>query len=106
MRQHTSKEQTQHLIELGFENPQPSFYQNGASWIMCDGNYSIGELLSFLEKYVDDPSEELLVWKDTVFWYVRLSSDTLGAGYDEELINALYKYIVELKEDEQNYGND
>ena len=99
MKQYTNKEQTQHLIELGFPAPHsildPYSYEHDYEYA-----YSIGELLSFLDKYVDDPSEELLVWKDTVFWYVRLSSDSVGAGYDEVLINALYKYIVELKEEE------
>ena len=121
MKKFTNKEQTQHLIELGFDIPNyidtigtptkdmlDSYVsiEDEFGVVECYENYSIGELLSFLEEYVDDPSEELLVWKDTIFWYVRLSSDSVGAGYDEELINALYKYIVELKEDEQNHGND
>ena len=105
MKQFTNKDQTQHLIKLGFPRPcsisdfEEIVDHQGTTFIH-DHNYSIGELLSFLEEYVDDPSEELLVWKDTIFWYVRLSSDSIGAGYDEKLINALYKYIVELKEEE------
>lgn len=103
MKQHTNKEQTQHLIELGFPRPESisevNYYDEAyTTETEFEYAYSIGELLSFLEEYVDDPSEELLVWKDTIFWYVRLSSDNVEAGYDPELINALYKYIVELKE--------
>ena len=48
MKQYTDKDQTAKLIELGFPKPKPSFYQNGATWIQCDGNYSIGELIDAL----------------------------------------------------------
>lgn len=97
MRQYTTLEQTDHLIFLEFPKPTSTTIETHGGYKETVNRYSIGELLSFLEEYVDDPSEELLVWKDTVFWYVRLSSDTVGAGYDPELINALYKYLVELK---------
>ena len=102
MKQYTDQEQTKHLITLGFPKPASDVtnYITTEKYVIKTYAYSIGELLSFLEEYVDDPSEELLVWKDTVFWYVRLSSDSVGACYDSELINALYKYIVELKEED------
>lgn len=48
MKQYTTLEQTAKLIALGFEKPSPSFYRNGATWIQCEGNYSIGELIELL----------------------------------------------------------
>ena len=105
MRQHTTKEQTFHLIELGFPRPdsisEVNYFDDAyTTETELEYDYSIGELLSFLDKYIEDPAEELLVWRDTIFWYVRLSSDVVGAGYDTELINALYNYLVLLKEEE------
>ena len=93
MKQFTNKEQTHHLIELGFEKPQPSFYQNGASWIMCDGNYSIGELLGFLPKKFNNHDLMILYQCGTMVHY----KDTMLRWTNDELVYALYAACVELK---------
>ena len=103
MRQYTNKEQTQHLIELGFSRPdtisEVNYYDEAyTTETEFEYAYSIGELISFLESYVEDATDELLIWKDSIFWHTRLTSDNVGSGCDVELINALYNYLVELKE--------
>ena len=118
MRQYTNKEQTQHLIELGFDIPNYIDIIGTPTKDMLDGyvsikdefgtvecyeNYSIGELISYLESYVEDATDELLIWKDSIFWHTRLTSDNVGSGCDVELINALYNYLVELKEYEAEH---
>ena len=114
MRQYTNKEQTQHLIELGF--PRPNYIdidgyppkdmldsyvsiKDRFGIVKCCEKYSIGELLSILDGYMTEPTDELLIWRDMLFWYVRFASDMECSCYDPELVNALYKYIVELKEE-------
>ena len=101
MKQNTSKEQTRHLIELGFPKPQSITY--GDNYAEMIFQYSIGELISYLESYVEDATDELLIWKDSIFWHTRLTSDNVGSGCDVELINALYRYLVELKEYEAGH---
>lgn len=99
MKQYTSKTQTQRLIELGFPEPNsvsetPKYYDDGYEY-----DYSIGELLEILDGYMTEPTDELLVWRDMLFWYVRFASDMECSCYDTELVCALFNYIVELKED-------
>jgi hypothetical protein len=101
MKQYTTKEQTQHLIELGLPKPQSITYGDNYGEMIYQ--YSIGELISFLESYVVDSTDELLIWKDSIFWYTRLTSDSMGSGCDVDLINALYNYLVELKEYEAEH---
>ena len=108
MRQYTNKEQTQHLIELGFLRPdtisEVNYYDEAyTTETEFEYAYSIGELISFLESYVEDATDELLIWKDSIFWHTRLTSDNVGSGCDVELINALYNYLVELKEYEAEH---
>ena len=94
MRQFTTPEQTAKLIELGFEKPSPNFYQNGATWIKCEGNYSIGELIEILPEFsnIYDLTNMHTMKR---CWYVGHVS-TLNVGADE-LIDALYDMIVKLK---------
>ena len=108
MKQYTNKEQTQHLIELGFPRPdtisEVNYYDEAyTTETEFEYAYSIGELISFLESYVEDATDELLIWKDSIFWHTRLTSDNVGSGCDVELINALYNYLVELKEYEAEH---
>ena len=108
MRQYTNKEQTQHLIKLGFPRPESisevNYYDEAyTTETEFEYDYSIGELISFLESYVEDATDELLIWKDSIFWHTRLTSDNVGSGCDVELINALYNYLVELKEYEAEH---
>ena len=108
MKQNTSKEQTRGLIELGFPRPdtisEVNYYDEAyTTETEFEYAYSIGELISFLESYVEDATDELLIWKDSIFWHTRLISDNVGSGCDVELINALYNYLVELKEYEAEH---
>ena len=89
MKQYLDKDQTAKLIELGFPKPKPSFYQNGATWIQCDGNYSIGELIEFLEHRIYRIENDMQWLVDGARVY----------GADEELINALFEACVTLKEE-------
>ena len=89
MKQYTSKDQTAKLIELGFPKPKPSFYQNGATWIQCDGNYSIGELIEFL-------NDHLFHIDNDYKWYADVGQCSFTA---QELIDVLFKACVTLKEE-------
>lgn len=100
MKQFTTPEQTAKLIELGVEKPK--------GWITIDfddatGDYSIGELLSFLPKEIDYNgfNNTLHIFVNQVGWNVEYS-DFLGelcSVYRAELIDALYDMVVKLKEE-------
>lgn len=94
MKQYTSKDQTAKLIELGFPKPKPNFYQNGVTWIQCEGNYSIGELIEFLESNTD-----INIWYDgkSHYWYVDYGLRRIGI--DNNLVDALYFACKTLKEE-------
>lgn len=101
MKQFTNREQTKKLKGLGFPLPQAISdheydVEMGRTTIMK--NYSIGELLNFLDSAITESSDELIVWKDTVFWYVKLSKGEECSSV--ELVDALYEYCVILKEGE------
>jgi hypothetical protein len=107
MKQYTTKEQTQHLIDLGFPTPTNTIEVDGYpltllddyasttdrfGWVKCYYGYTIGELMEFLPKYnvsilfpVDDIDDD----------YFVSCSKTDGCG--KELIDALYNACVELK---------
>ena len=104
MRQYTNKDQTQHLIELGFSRPESisevNYYDEAyTTETEFEYDYSIGKLLSFLDGYMTEPTDELLIWRDMLFWYVRFASDMECSCYDPELVNTLYNYLVLLKEE-------
>lgn len=94
MRQHTTSEQTAKLIELGFEKPK--------GWVTLDfkdatGNYSIGELISFLPN--DGVSNKRLEF-DCFHWFVDWDHfDKIHQTIQVELVDALYDMCVELKEE-------
>ena len=83
MKLYTSKEQTELLVEIGFPKPVGIGY-----------NYSIGELIAFLEANTD-----ISIWYDgkSGYWYVDY--DLRRVGLDEYLINALYFACKKLKEE-------
>lgn len=116
MKQYTTKEQTQHLIELGFPEPQfvdientcfctlSEYYVTGEDeygYEFFYDNYSIGELMSYLgmnlmeihpEKICDFP----------IIYVVRYKRDIKSSGFVEirgELIDKLYDACVELKKE-------
>jgi len=103
MKQYTNKDQTAKLIELGFPKPKPSFYQNGATWIQCDGNYSIGELIEFLPKRIDSGLIDFFFGR--IEWFIRYEDRhempplTLKQWLSRELIDALFCACVTLKEE-------
>ena len=111
MRQYTNKEQTQHLIELGFPRPkyididgyppedmlkEYAFDKDRFGIVKCYENYSIGELIEFLGKFMMGiklmETYEVYAYKKTddieyVDWIIKKG----------ELIDALYEACVELK---------
>ena len=104
MRQFTTKEQTQHLIELGFPRPcSISDFEEIVNYsgtiVNFDYNYSIGELIEFLgihlmgiqsNTYCDLPIKHR----------VQYTKEPNKVGYKEiqgELIDKLYDACVELK---------
>ena len=98
MRQFTNSEQTRKLKELGFPAPKSVSdheYDTEMGRTTILKNYSIGELLEFMDSAITEPDEEVLVWKDTIFWYVKFAK--WEDFFDTELINALYDYCVALK---------
>lgn len=105
MKQYTSNDQTAKLNELGFEKPSPNFYQNGVTWLKCEGNYSIGELLSFLPENIAKENEMPSTLNISLLngeWCVEYA-DFLGADFSfhsVELIDAIFNMIEKLKEKE------
>lgn len=105
MKQYTTTDQTAKLIELGLEKPSPSFYRNGVTWIQCEGNYSVGELLSFLPENIAKENEIPSTLNISLLngeWCVEYA-DFLGADFSfssVELIDAIFNMIEKLKENE------
>ena len=105
MKQHTDTIQTMRLEDLGFPSPK------GVSKLSLDWdldtvptfNYSIGELIEFLPKQIEDEYEvpkgfQLNTCSDS--WEVYYSNYTEIEYYKNctELIDALFDIILELKE--------
>lgn len=101
MKQYTSKDQTAKLIELGFPKPKPSFYQNGATWIQCEGNYSIGELIEFIKNVAENNSVNIYTQFNLVeFDILKKSGRRCGYSFrGDELIDSLFDACVTLKEE-------
>ena len=101
MTQYTSKDQTAKLIELGFPKPKPSFYQNGATWIQCDGNYSIGELIEFIKNVAENNSVNIYTQFNLVEFDIRKERGRRCSYYfrEDELIDSLFNACVTLKEE-------
>ena len=112
MRQYTTPEQTAKLIDLGFEKPK------NERWVLDVANestpsiqnlvkrqdYSIGELLSFLPKYikVNGLFFTLCVYQSSGYWVVEYDDIAFGAQArlcKDELIDALFAEIVMIKEE-------
>ena len=97
MKQYLDEQQTAKLIELGFEKPKGGHCIRRGNEIVIDINYSIGELIEMLPKIYD--SEGLSIgWHYMAdVWIVRYPKQILI--HKEELIDALYYMLVELKEE-------
>ena len=123
MRQYTTPEQTAKLIELGFEKPK------NERWVLDVANesspsiqnvvkrqdYSIGELIEMLPKCIesgngsDEAVLEISYDSEDFVWFCghrwmynrgwRLFNGDYRTCDDNELIDALYRYVVVLKEE-------
>lgn len=110
MKMYTNSEQTAKLIELGFEKPEKRivkqrFDRSTSSWIVVgeEGDYSIGELLSFLPENIAKENKIPSTLNISLMngeWCVQYA-DFLGPDFvfcNTELIDALFDMIVKLKE--------
>ena len=101
MRHYTTKEQTAKLMELGFERPENGVIKqlldrSTGLWITIgeEGDYSIGDLIAFLEKY-HFPT------------HIRVggvkANNVINQNHEEfggELIDLLFNLCVKIKEEE------
>ena len=96
MKMYTNSEQTAKLIELGFEKPKGWSAEGISSWFVMykdndeDFNYSIGELIEVLGYDLYSIHYIGLAWE--------VKSERVGTR-ENELIDALYKMILKLKEE-------
>ena len=125
MKQYLSPDQTAKLIELGLPKPETTQWNErsivrgiggplielGIAEYRC--SYSIGELLSFLPRCIETPYDTAVLeisydsddgeWYCGHRWYYNRGWRLFGNDYktidDTELVDALYRYIVELKEE-------
>ena len=100
MKQYLNSEQTDKLIELGFDTPR-NFFESLAFADKSRCSYSIGELIEMLPDVVG--SEEyatLQMYFDLFNWVIEYTGveKTEYATSAIELIDALYDMIVKLKE--------
>lgn len=122
MKQFTTPEQTAKLIELGFEKPKGEVKaEQAGDFAWYNPAYSIGELLEILPAAI----EHVIWWGDEIgeigVWGLRIDSGGTEYGWDvyyerpnsahayrvgrEEMINALFDMIVELKEENYKLNN-
>ena len=117
MKLYTTKEQTAHLIELGFPKPQivdiegmlfctlSKYYATGKDeygFDVCYDNYNIGELISYLDIHLESILTEPIYGIPSITYIVRILrkygddtyQDLTGSG---ELIDKLYDACVILK---------
>lgn len=91
MKQYLSPEQTAKLIELGFEKPKSiEVYRDGhcVPFVEQQWAYSIGELIEMLGVHLSS------IYYIGIEWFVNAEGIERRR---EELIDALYDMILELK---------
>ena len=106
MKQHTDALQTMRLKDLGFPAPK-SVSKLSLDWDMDTVptfNYSIGELIDFLPKQIEDEHEVPKSFQLNAClggWEVYYSDYTEIDYYKNcvELIDALFDMVVKLKEE-------
>lgn len=111
MKQHTSKDQTAKLIELGFPRPQ-GWGNAGISnkWVMAispngkreDFNYSIGELIEFLPLELEphpDMARRTIVGNEVLYCDEYIDWVELRFNKHKEIIDNLFDACVTLKEE-------
>jgi hypothetical protein len=108
MKQYLTPEQTDKLIELGFEKPKScsGFSIDETKDAVFYYDYSIGELIEMLPKAIGDDyldiSSPYGEDDDWLVAYGQLLYDEWEALYtflNKELIDAFYDMILKLKED-------
>lgn len=110
MKQNLEESQTTKLIELGFEKPKKRlvkqrFDRSTSLWIVVgeEGDYYIGELLSFLPENIAKENEMPSTLNISLMngeWCVEYA-DFLGADFSfhsVELIDAIFDMLTKLKE--------
>lgn len=101
MKQYLDKDQTAKLIELGFPKPN-TICLSSDNDVMVRGAYSIGELINFLPKTIEEnevvfsrvidvESIAYYSWELEVYFYKIFEA--------EELIDSLFKACVTLKKE-------
>ena len=114
MKQNTTKEQTQYLIELGFPKPNvvdfegflpedmAKYYASGKDeygCLVCYDNYYIGQLIEFLGMHLMG-IHPTTICDLPIKYVVQYQRDYKSLGYVQiqgELIDKLYDACVELK---------
>ena len=115
MKQYLTPEQTAKLIELGFEKPKGLADAEPSSGKWVREAYSIGELIEVLPKCIesgngsDEAVLEISYDSEDFVWFCghrwmynrgwRLFNGDYRTCDDNELIDALYRYVVVLKEE-------
>ena len=118
MKQYTSNDQTAKLIELGFV-PKATIKEvqvvHSRVEVVHDCNFTLGELIEMLPRCIESGSGsdeavlEISYDSQDFEWFCghrmvynrgwRLFNGDYKTCDDKELINALYRYVVALKED-------
>ena len=111
MKQYTTPEQTAKLLELGFEKPpkkgllfQSNIGDCHTDLMVAEENYSLGELIEMLPISFENDNDDTswLKIEAGAVWSISYSSFGF-IDYDcerEELNDALFDMILELKEEE------
>ena len=103
MKQYTDESQTAKLIELGFDKPssiasvEPIYGMGGISVAKA---YTIGELIEMLPSFLDNHKQLCIESSGGKWWvaYINLWDKKYFVRKDD-LIDALYEMILQLKED-------
>lgn len=97
MKQYTNKEQTKHLITLGFPKPASDVtnYSTTEKYVIKTYAYSIGELIELLPMEL---SGKFYIEYIGNYYQVGYNQDFIKNTWQEdELIDTLYNACVELK---------
>lgn len=102
MKQFTTPEQTDKMIELGFEKPKTlvdKYYDFDAENYKEVSRYSIGELIEMLPPKIDGRNLVIERYKELGQWLVCYESCLGVYSMSAELSDALYDMVIKLKEE-------
>ena len=106
MKQFTTPKQTAKLIELGFEPSTRIPFEVGNDEL--GRTFSIGELIEMLPKKVTNRAGRTAILQMTCYqgvWRVKYAgAPDMWLTMNEELIDALYDTLVEVKTNAKEYG--